>query len=900
MDQADIDAGQVINTATVVGQDNVGASYSDSDSKTVNAIQSPGIVVNKTADKSSVSTLGQIVTYTIEVENVGNVTLDDVQITDAKVGLAEVIPSFASGDIVSYTVAYTVTQDDLDGVQLENVVDVSATDTNGGIISDQDDVIISIVRQPGISLTKTADVSSVNAEGDIITYTLVLENTGNLTLENVTTVDPLTGLSALEPSLNPGQSISYTTSYTVTQTDIDTGFIENDATVTALTKLNLPIVDSDQVITPVNQNGGIDLIKTADKTTYSTEGEIITYTFTVENNGNLSLDPVNLIDPLFGLNEDLGILLPNATTTYTFPYTITQADVDRGNIRNVAEAIGFGPSGKKVRSFDQLIISANTSPSIELTKTANLSDFDQVGDIITYTLEVENTGNVTLSKVNLSDPLLGISQVLGTMTPNEIRTVTGTYTITQSDLDLGSLTNIAAVIGTTPKGKSTSDNASLRIDATQIPSILIEKSADRATVNSLNEDIIYLLKVTNTGNVTLTNVIITDPLTNVNQTLPSLAPGDFVEVNTDHLVSQAELDAGIISNTATATGVTPTNTTVTSSATVDVTVVQDATISLSKSANKTSFSVDGEEIEYFLEVSNTGNVTISSITLVDPKTGFNQNIGDLIPGAAVTVSSIYTVSLADINSGSIDNTATATGQDPIGNTVFDNDQLSISANQNPSIAFDKIANTQTFDQVGDILNYDLVVTNTGNVTLDNVTVTDPLTGTNQNLGSIDPGITRTISTSYAITQFDLDAGLVNNTAQVTSLDPLNQSIEATDSESITGQVIGEILVEKTSDLSSFSAVGDIINYTFTVTNTGNVTLYGVDVIDPILNYTSVIGVLTPGQVVNLTVPYSVSQVDIDSGEKINIVIAEGFDPFNTFVFDLDVLLIQANQNPSSI
>ena len=74
---------------------------------------------------------------------------------------------------------------------------------------------------------------------------------------------------------------------------------------------------------------------------------------------------------------------------------------------------------------------------------------------------------------------------------------------------------------------------------------------------------------------------------------------------------------------------------------------------------------------------------------------------------------------------------------------------------------------------GDIVDYALVVSNTGNITLTDVTVTDPLTGTSESVGSLAPGATATVSASYAITQADLDSngggdGDVDNTATADS------------------------------------------------------------------------------------------------------------------------------------
>ena len=60
------------------------------------------------------------------------------------------------------------------------------------------------------------------------------------------------------------------------------------------------------------------------------------------------------------------------------------------------------------------------------------------------------------------------------------------------------------------------------------------------------------------------------------------------------------------------------------------------------------------------------------------------------------------------------------------------------------------------NSVGDVLNYAVTVTNTGNVTLTGVTVVDPLTGQNISGVTLAPGASQVFNSAYAITQDDLD------------------------------------------------------------------------------------------------------------------------------------------------
>src|SRR5690606_7119078 len=68
---------------------------------------------------------------------------------------------------------------------------------------------------------------------------------------------------------------------------------------------------------------------------------------------------------------------------------------------------------------------------------------------------VTNTGNLTLTNVTVSDPLVGLSPVscpVTTLAPAEAMTCTATYTVTQADVVAGVVRNAATVTGTPPSG----------------------------------------------------------------------------------------------------------------------------------------------------------------------------------------------------------------------------------------------------------------------------------------------------------------------------------------------------------------------------------------------------------------------------------------------------------------
>ena len=902
VDQNDIDVGEVVNIATVSGRGEgggiSGANVREEATEIVQGVQNPTIQITKTADKAQVSSAGEIIEYTIEVENVGNQTLFQVNTVDALVSLDETVATLAPGaPPIVYTRNYTVTQADIDFLSVRNTATAAGENLNGVQVTDEASLRIPVLRDARLSLEKSADVGSVDNAGDIINYTVVVSNPGNLTLTGGRVADGKIGLFETNQNLAPSESITFTSPYTVTQDDMNAGFIDNQADAIFFTPFRQPIFATDSLRVLANQAGEITLRKTVDKVRYSQVGEELVYTFIVTNTGNLTLDPVVLDDPLIGVNADLGVLQPTESATFTESYFVTQDDLDRGFIRNRAVAEGQGPGSVIYSDADRALSVVDGAPDISLIKFADVSEYDAVGDVIDYNLVVENTGNLTLSDVVLVDNLLGINQNLGDLAPQDVQTVTGNYVVTLADLNAGQVINFAAVAGVSPFGQTVNDQASVTVTAIQSPDILLTKTADRSQVSALGEIIEYRLDVRNTGNVTLRDVTVIDPLTNLSENVGTLIPNAGNARTTTHAVTQEELDAGFVINTATATGIDPTDATVESQSTVTVTVVQNPVIEIVKSADKSTYTTAGEIVEYTLDVSNAGNVTLTNVEVTDPLTGLDQNLGTLIPGESTQVTSTYTVTQADIDFGFIDNVATATALDPNSQQVEDQDNLTISADQMPGLFFEKVSLTNEFDASGEVIEYTLTVTNAGNVTLTDVVVTDPLTGTNQDLGTLLPGEVQVVSTSYTTTQVDMDAGVVNNTATVVATEPRGQVLELQDSETVVGVIIGEIEVIKTADVSEFSMEGDLITYSFEVTNTGNVTLFAVNLIDPILNLVVPIGQMAPGQSEIRTAVYTVTQEDIDEGGKINVVFAEGFDPKFDFVFDLDVLFIPAIQNP---
>ncbi|MBS9774549.1 MAG: hypothetical protein KGV59_05260, partial [Tenacibaculum sp.] len=100
----------------------------------------PAIKLNKTAPVTPVS-LGDEITYTFTVENVGDVELTNVTVNDPKLGGAVTLKktTLAPDEVTTGEAKYTVTKADLDAGKVENTATAVGTDPKGGTVTDTSD-----------------------------------------------------------------------------------------------------------------------------------------------------------------------------------------------------------------------------------------------------------------------------------------------------------------------------------------------------------------------------------------------------------------------------------------------------------------------------------------------------------------------------------------------------------------------------------------------------------------------------------------------------------------------------------------------------------------------------------------------------------------------------------------
>lgn len=352
--------------------------------------------------------------------------------------------------------------------------------------------------------------------------------------------------------------------------------------------------ENDPTPVPISQAPAIALVKTADTSALSTPavaGEVITYNFAITNTGNVTLTNVTLVENLIGatlIGGPIPSLTPGATdsTTFTATYALTPADITAGQVINQATTTGTPPTGPDVTDDSGTTTTDDiptttllaSGPGIALVKTADasaLSNPPQVGDVISYSFEVTNLGNVTLSNVTIVDSLPGAvvsGSPIASLAPGAVdsTSITATYALTADDLTAGVVDNIATVTGEPPSGPPVNDIDTASVPLNQSPGIDLVKtitdSTDLLDGADVGDVITYGFTITNTGNVPLRNVVLDDALVGVAVSggpialMNPAAVGDGTDVDSTTFTATYTLDAadvangGRVTNTATATG----------------------------------------------------------------------------------------------------------------------------------------------------------------------------------------------------------------------------------------------------------------------------------------------------------------------------------------------------------
>ncbi|MDI1254994.1 MAG: gliding motility-associated C-terminal domain-containing protein, partial [Flavobacterium sp.] len=599
-----------------------------------------GAVVD--TDGDGTTEVGETIHYTFTVTNTGNVSVNGIVVNDAIITTSPItVGDLAPGASLVVTGDYVLTQPDLDGCNFTNTATASGATLLGTAVTDISDndndptngadtpTVTALTQSPSITLVKSGvyvdnDGNNQLNIGDTVTYTFVITNTGNVTVNDLSLTDVILSnnpLTLTTTSLAPGASSSPVFTYNITVEDINAGQVVNSADITASTNCGATLnvaSDSDDPTLPNNDDptvtilpdvSSLTMIKTSvlldNGTPTNYADDTIRYTFTVTNTGNVIITNVVVNDSPIGIN---GIpVVPSTlapgqsgsyTTTDATDYHVTAADYNLGLVINSAVAIGFNPDNEPVTDISDNNDPAQTGPSdptvtilthnpqLTFVKTGTLSED---GATISYTFDVYNTGNVSISNLTINDALItngsNIPVVPPTLAPGEVGHATVSYTITQADYDAGMVVNTATVSGEddndplTPPIKDVSDSNDPTLPGSDDPTVVLLQASSITIVKtgyfvddnndgfaSPGETIRFDFTVMNTGHTTLYNVTVQDTYIAGVEVFGDpivLAPGETAPEG--HFygiyhITQEDINAGSVTNQASVRGYTDTGT----------------------------------------------------------------------------------------------------------------------------------------------------------------------------------------------------------------------------------------------------------------------------------------------------------------------------------------------------
>ncbi|PRH82211.1 DUF7507 domain-containing protein, partial [Arenimonas caeni] len=521
---------------------------------TTPVIQVPALTLEKSpaslvtdADGSGDITEGDTLSYTVTLTNTGDVALTNVVINDAQLTPASTTcASVAVGGTCVLSGTHVVSAAEAQAGEVVNTASATSTEVPGP--TDSNTVTTPVVQVPALTLVKSnatlttdADGSGDITEGDTLSYTVTLTNTGDVALSNVVVNDPqLTPASATCASVPVAGTCVLEGTHVVRLDEAQAGEVVNTASATA-DELPAPVV-SNTVITPVSSvpPGVPGMTTTKPEPVLATDadgdgrvsaGDTLLYTVTVTNTGETPLTDVRIDDAMLVPDSiTCPVVLVGDTCVLEGSYVVAMGDVEAGALANTARAssrevclAGEPPADGCTAT---VTIDIEQRPGIAVEKLAELTTDEgtqgrgEAGDVITYSVTVTNTGNLTISGLTVEDSFQGGAPVLldcapTTLAPGEVATCTSyTHTITAAEANAGvPLENAVIASGTTNSGSQTvtvTGNAAAVVEVQADQTVIrMSKSAQPTEVRA-GDLVRYQIVVENAGDAPLVDGLLVD------------------------------------------------------------------------------------------------------------------------------------------------------------------------------------------------------------------------------------------------------------------------------------------------------------------------------------------------------------------------------------------------------
>ncbi|MBN2505485.1 MAG: hypothetical protein JXQ71_02200, partial [Verrucomicrobia bacterium] len=504
---ANLNACAIANTLAVTGRDKCsGTTVSSTVTRTCPVISAPSIQVTKTCPETPVAP-GGVLTFGGSVRNDGNVTLSNVTVVVDRPSPGTVVYTVASlepGATASFAGSYPAP---LNECSVTDTLTATAVDRCGNPVSDRTTTLCALTTTPRLAISRTCP-PPVPPGGQMVLQGWVT-NTGNITLTNVTVVidRPAANTRVFGPvTLVPGQAAPFQGSFTV-PADIAACSITsmltvrgNDlctgASVSSMAAATCPLLTSPRI-----------LVTKSCPAAPTPQGSPLVFSGTVANIGDSVLTNIVVVNNQPASNTVVFAalrLLPGQMTNFTGSYIVPTNCCE---VCDTLTASGRNEcNGLAVYDTATAICPVKFAPQIRITKTCPEQP-TPIGEVLTYSGVVSNAGNVTLSDVVAYHSITGkrhrILEVAA-LAPGEAEFFTASFTVPEDFCEPDTVAVEArSICGNTP----VTDSVTSACPVETAPNIdIVEVSAAQPV--SAGQPGTFVGTVVNSGNVTLTNVVV--------------------------------------------------------------------------------------------------------------------------------------------------------------------------------------------------------------------------------------------------------------------------------------------------------------------------------------------------------------------------------------------------------
>jgi uncharacterized repeat protein (TIGR01451 family) len=919
------------NSVNATFNETNGTNHSASTSELTTVIGFPEVFTNKTDTPDPVVN-GTTLSYQILITNTGdeiayNATVFDLYPTSGVTfNGSSPSPNVSNntwflGNLLngsSTTINITVNVSAANGTVLNNSYNVTFANFSGVNLTITNSTTTT-VQGVGVIVTIKSDTPDPVVRGQLLNYSILVNNTGDEIVYNVTLVDvypPNVSFVSSSPSpttgngtfalgnFSPNQSILVNITVLVGPTVLNGTVLFNLANVTFTNVSGANASASDNETTTVAGFAEVFANK-SDSPDPVVNGSTLSYQITIVNTGDEIAYNVTVFDlyPLFGVTFNGSSPAPNVSNnTWLFDALVNGSSTTINITVNVSAANGTVLNNSFNVTFANtsgvnLTITNSTTTTVQgipflVSIKSDTPDPVVRGQTLNYTILVNNTGTEIAYNVTLVDtyppnvsfvtsspaPTIGNGTFgLGNLSPNQSTTVNISVTVGPTALNGTVLVNLANATFANLSGANSSASDTESTTVIGFPEVFTNKSDTPDPIFS-GSTLSYQILINNTGdefayNVTAVETYPPNVTFNGSSPAPSsgndtfsvgnLSPGGFTTINITVNVSFSIPNGTLLNNSynVTFSNSSGQNSTITNS-TLTLVLVNVTNITVTKTDNPDPV-LRGTQLNYTITITNIGLLPAFNVTVFDiypgnvsfhnasPSPNVSNNtwfLGTLSAGNSTTINITVNVSSAVSNGTILNNTVIVNHTDILGIIIFtatDSELTTVLGERNLTIS-----KTDDPDPVasGATLSYQILINNTGDDTAFNVTVIEiypvnvtfngsspaPSSGNNTfSLGNLAPNQSTTINITVNVSSA-MTSGILNNTvfANASNFFGTNQTVN--DSELTTvipaGMNVSNITLTK-SDSPDPVIKGQQLNYTIVVNSTGNGTAFNVTVIE---------------------------------------------------------------------